>query len=99
MINVFTAVLSALKNMNENKIDGLVEPVIAGFVNLINLGIANPNPMLRLTAGEALGRLALVMADRKFVADTLQRCHETIKTSQDVDSRTGHCILLGSLHR
>lgn len=100
LINVFTSILSALKNLIDVKVEGGVsEPVVNGFINLINIGIASPSPMMRCAAGEALGRLAQVLGDRKFVADTVQKSFDTLRTSRDVITRTGHCMILGCLHR
>lgn len=99
LINVFTAILTALKNLIEAKVETIGEPVINGFINLINIGVASSSPMLRCAAGEALGRLAQVLGDRKFVAETVQKSFETLRTSRDVVTRTGHCMILGCLHR
>lgn len=99
LINVFTAILSALKNLTDAKNVVLSEAVVTGFVSLIQVGIANTNPMLRCAAGEALGRLAQVVSDPKFVAETAQKTFEVLQTSRDVVTRTGHCMILGCLHR
>ncbi|XP_055352546.1 HEAT repeat-containing protein 5B-like isoform X2 [Paramacrobiotus metropolitanus] len=99
LINVFTAMLAALKSLVEMKAEPPTEPVVNGFINLINTGIRSPSPMLRCAAGEALGRLAQVVNDRKFVADTVQRSFDMLRTSRDIISRTGHCMILGCLHR
>ena len=55
--------------------------------------------MLRCAAGEALGRMAQVVSDAKFVADTAQASFDCLKSARDVISRTGHSLALGCLHR
>ena len=61
--------------------------------------LTSPNPMLRCAAGEALGRMAQVVSDPKFVADTAAASFECLKSARDVISRTGHSLALGCLHR
>ncbi|OWA50765.1 HEAT repeat-containing protein 5B [Hypsibius exemplaris] len=99
LINVFTALLSALKNLNEAKNELLTEPVVSAFVSLIHIGIISSSPMMRCAAGEALGRLAQVVGEPKFVAETVQRSFDVMQSSRDVVTRTGHCMVLGCLHR
>ena len=99
LINVFTALLSALKNLNEAKSEPLTEPIVGAFVSLIQVGIASENLMLRCAAGEALGRLAQVVGEPKFVAETVQNSFDLMQTSRDLKIRTGHCMILGCLHR
>ncbi|TRY62849.1 hypothetical protein TCAL_08197 [Tigriopus californicus] len=55
--------------------------------------------MLRCAAGEALGRMAQVVADPKFVAEMAQSSFDCLKSARDVTSRTGHSLALGCLHR
>jgi hypothetical protein len=55
--------------------------------------------MLRCAAGEALGRMAQVVSESKFVADTAQNSFDSLKSATDVISRTGHSLALGCLHR
>ena len=55
--------------------------------------------MLRCAAGEALGRMAQVVSESKFVAETAQNSFDSLKSATDVISRTGHSLALGCLHR
>lgn len=55
--------------------------------------------MLRCAAGEALGRMAQVVSDSKFVAEMAQNSFDCLKSARDVISRTGHSLALGCLHR
>ena len=61
--------------------------------------LTSPNEMLRCAAGEALGRMAQVVADARFVAEVAQASFERLRNANDVRSRTGHSLALGCLHR
>lgn len=61
--------------------------------------MASSDLILRCAAGEALGRLAQVVGNSKFVASTVQECFDKLKTARDAVSRTGHSLVLGCLHR
>ena len=61
--------------------------------------MASGDAILRCAAGEALGRLAQVVGETKFVAGTVQASFDKLKTARDVVSRTGHSLVLGCLHR
>ncbi|PIK54390.1 putative HEAT repeat-containing protein 5B, partial [Apostichopus japonicus] len=98
-INVFAAVLSALKALDENK-HHLQHPKIRSVANGLIMGaLNNPNPILRCAAGEAVGRMAQVGGETSFIAQTAQMCFDKLKTARDVVSRTGNSLALGCLHR
>ncbi len=61
--------------------------------------LASPNPMLRCASGEALGRMAQVDSDSRFVADAAQNSFDRLRNLTDIVSRTGHSLALGCLHR
>ncbi|MEQ2195761.1 hypothetical protein XENOCAPTIV_018006, partial [Xenoophorus captivus] len=88
-LNIFTAVLSALKGLAENKSTLGPEEVRKSALALVMGALDNPNPILRCAAGEALGRMAQVVGEATFIARMAQ-------TSFD---KTGHSLALGCLHR
>lgn len=100
-VNIFTAVLTALKTLAETKqlssIDD--ENVKKSACTLVMQTLSHPNPILRCAAGEALGRLTQVVGDGRFVADIAQICFDRLKEFRDVPSRTGYSLALGCLHR
>nr|XP_006814260.1 PREDICTED: HEAT repeat-containing protein 5B-like [Saccoglossus kowalevskii] len=98
-INIFTAVLSALKGLAEAKGRLKNADVQRAANNLIMSALTNSNPILRCAAGEAVGRMAQVIADSSFIAQTAQNCFDRLKTARDVVSRTGNSLALGCLHR
>lgn len=55
--------------------------------------------MLRCASGEAIGRMAQVVGDPKFVAEMAQNSFDKLRSARDVVSRTGHSLALGCLHR
>ena len=55
--------------------------------------------MLRCAAGEALGRMSQVGGDTNFVARIAQASFDTLKSTRDTVTRTGHSLVLGCLHR
>ena len=68
-VNIFTAVLCALKNLSESNSKSSSkesratlggDDVRKAAINLILDALTNPNPILRCAAGEALGRMAQV---------------------------------------
>lgn len=61
--------------------------------------MTSSNPILRCAAGEAVGRMAQVVADSRFTAELAQTSFDKLKSARDVASRTGHSLALGCLHR
>ncbi|XP_072169312.1 HEAT repeat-containing protein 5B-like [Diadema setosum] len=98
-INIFTAVLSALKGLADAKQRLTNTKVRNAAYALIMGALNNANPILRCSAGEALGRMAQVGGDNTFIAQTAQLCFDRLKTARDVVSRTGNSLALGCLHR
>ncbi|XP_011297784.1 HEAT repeat-containing protein 5B isoform X2 [Fopius arisanus] len=98
-MNVFTAVLSGLKGLNEAKTGFGQEDVKKLATNLIISTLVSGNSILRWAAGEAVGRLAQVISDPKFTAELAQTSFDRLKSARDVASRTGHSLALGCLHR
>ncbi|KAL0983671.1 hypothetical protein UPYG_G00131110 [Umbra pygmaea] len=98
-LNIFTAVLSALKGLAENKSTLGPEEVRKSALALVMGALDNPNPILRCAAGEALGRMAQVVGEVTFIARMAQYSFDKLKSARDVVSRTGHSLALGCLHR
>uniref|UniRef100_A0AAY4EM27 HEAT repeat-containing protein 5B n=1 Tax=Denticeps clupeoides TaxID=299321 RepID=A0AAY4EM27_9TELE len=98
-LNIFTAVLSALKGLAENKSTLGPEEVRKSALALVMGALDNPNPILRCAAGEALGRMAQVVGEASFIARMAQHSFDKLKSARDVVSRTGHSLALGCLHR
>uniref|UniRef100_A0A674CE49 HEAT repeat-containing protein 5B n=1 Tax=Salmo trutta TaxID=8032 RepID=A0A674CE49_SALTR len=98
-LNIFTAVLSALKGLAENKSTLGPEEVRKSALALVMGALDNPNPILRCAAGEALGRMAQVVAEATFIARMAQYSFDKLRSARDVVSRTGHSLALGCLHR
>uniref|UniRef100_A0A667ZS35 HEAT repeat-containing protein 5B n=1 Tax=Myripristis murdjan TaxID=586833 RepID=A0A667ZS35_9TELE len=98
-LNIFTAVLSALKGLAENKSTLGPEEVRKSALALVMGALDNPNPILRCAAGEALGRMAQVVGEATFIARMAQYSFDKLKSARDVVSRTGHSLALGCLHR
>uniref|UniRef100_A0A4W4FK10 HEAT repeat-containing protein 5B n=1 Tax=Electrophorus electricus TaxID=8005 RepID=A0A4W4FK10_ELEEL len=98
-LNIFTAVLSALKGLAENKSTLGLEEVRKSALALVMGALDNPNPILRCAAGEALGRMAQVVGEATFIASMAQHSFDKLKSARDVVSRTGHSLALGCLHR
>ncbi|CAM9156265.1 unnamed protein product [Lampetra planeri] len=65
-LNIFTAVLSALKSTLGP------EEVRKSALALVMGALDNPNPILRCAAGEALGRMAQVVGEATFIARMAQ---------------------------
>ncbi|CAF2782997.1 unnamed protein product [Rotaria sp. Silwood2] len=100
-VNIFTAVLTALKTIAETKQSSSMddENVKKCACTLVMQTLSHQNPILRCAAGEALGRLTHVVSDGRFVADIAQICFDRLKEFRDVPSRTGYSLALGCLHR
>ncbi|XP_043289102.1 HEAT repeat-containing protein 5B isoform X2 [Venturia canescens] len=98
-MNVFTAVLSGLKGLNEAKTGFGQEDVKKSATSLIISTLVSSNSILRWAAGEAVGRMAQVISDPKFTAELAQTSFDRLKSARDVASRTGHSLALGCLHR
>ncbi|XP_014295577.1 HEAT repeat-containing protein 5B isoform X2 [Microplitis demolitor] len=98
-MNVFTAVLSGLKGLNETKTGFRQEDVKKSATNLIVSTLVSNNSILRWAAGEAVGRMAQVISDSKFTAELAQMSFDRLKSARDVITRTGHSLALGCLHR
>ncbi|XP_042908893.1 HEAT repeat-containing protein 5B [Parasteatoda tepidariorum] len=98
-INIFTALLNALKALVETKSSLGSEDVRKAAVRLALGSLSHANPILRCAAGEALGRMAQVVGDGKFVAEIAQHMFDRLKSARDAASRTGHSLALGCLHR
>ncbi|XP_058806084.1 HEAT repeat-containing protein 5B isoform X2 [Phymastichus coffea] len=98
-MNVFTALLSGLKGLNEAKTGFGQEDVKKSATNLIISALVSSNAILRWAAGEAVGRMAQVVSDAKFTAEMAQTSFDRLKSARDVVSRTGHSLALGCLHK
>lgn len=98
-MNIFAALLSGLKGLNESKSTIGQEEVKKSATTLITNALVCSNSILRCAAAEALGRIAQVVSDSKFTAELAQSSFDKLKTARDVISRTGHSLALGCLHK
>ncbi|MPC13265.1 HEAT repeat-containing protein 5B [Portunus trituberculatus] len=98
-MNIFTAVLSALKILSDNKASFGQDDVKKAATALLLGGLIHPNSTLRCASGEAIGRMAQVVGDPRFVAELAQNSFDKLKSARDAVSRTGHSLALGCLHR
>ncbi|KAJ8688360.1 hypothetical protein QAD02_024155 [Eretmocerus hayati] len=98
-MNVFTAILTGLKGLNEAKTGFGQEDVKKSATALIISCLVSNNAILRWAAGEAVGRMAQVVSDPKFTAEMAQTSFDRLKSARDVVSRTGHSLALGCLHK
>ena len=55
--------------------------------------------MLRCAAGEALGRMAQVIAESYFIVAVANKCFEMLKNTPEFTAKTGYALGLGCLHR
>ncbi|CAB4070108.1 HEAT repeat-containing protein 5B [Lepeophtheirus salmonis] len=98
-LNIFSAILSGLKGMVDAKVGfGNQEDVKSALSKLILGSLTSQNPLMRCVSAEALGRMAQVVSDSKFVAEMAQNSFDCLKSARDVVSRTGHSLALGCLH-
>ncbi|XP_017846517.1 HEAT repeat-containing protein 5B isoform X2 [Drosophila busckii] len=98
-MNIFTALLYALKHLTDSKTSLGQEDVKKSATNLIVASLTSSNSTIRCAAGEALGRLAQVVGDSHFTAELAQNSFDKLKSARDVVTRTGHSHALGCLHR
>lgn len=98
-MNIFTALLCALKNLTDSKTSLGQEDVRKSATALIVASLTSSNSTIRCAAGEALGRLAQVVGDSHFTAELAQNSFDKLKSARDVVTRTGHSHALGCLHR
>ncbi|CAH0385852.1 unnamed protein product [Bemisia tabaci] len=97
--NVFAALLSGFKSLTETKSGIGHEDIKKAAFSLITTTLTSNNPMLRCAAAECLGRLAQVVSDARFTAETAQMSFDRLKSARDAVSRTGHSLALGCLHK
>lgn len=71
-INIFTAVLYALRSLAETKTGFGNVDVTKAAVSLVLGALGSSNEILRCAAGEALGRIVQVVGESKFIADMAQ---------------------------
>lgn len=98
-MNIFAALLSGLKGLNESKSTIGQDDVKKSATSLITNALVCSNPILRCAAAEALGRIAQVVSDSKFTAELAQSSFDKLKLARDVITRTGHSLALGCLHK
>lgn len=98
-MNIFAALLSGLKGLNETKSSIGQDDVKKTATALITSALVSTNPILRCAAGEASGRIAQVVSDSKFTAELAQMSFDKLKSARDVITRTGHSLALGCLHK
>ncbi|KAF7232841.1 hypothetical protein EG68_06925 [Paragonimus skrjabini miyazakii] len=99
-INVFTALLGAMRRLAETKTAFGDDPELRkSTTNLIMAALASPSVLLRCTSGECLGRLAQVIAEPNFLAELAQQIFDRLRIVRNPLSRAGHCLAVGCLHR
>lgn len=98
-MNIFAALLSGLKGLNDTKSKIEQDDVKKSATTLITNALVCTNPILRCAAAEALGRIAQVVSDSKFTAELAQSSFDKLKLAQNVITRTGHSLALGCLHK
>lgn len=98
-MNIFAALLSGLKGLNETKSSIGQDDVKKSATSLITAALVSSHPILRCAAGEASGRIAQVVSDSKFTAELAQSSFDKLKAARDVITRTGHSLALGCLHK
>lgn len=98
-MNIFAALLSGLKGLNDSKSTIGQDDVKKSATTLITNALVCTNPILRCAASEALGRIAQVVSDSKFTAELAQSSFDKLKSARDVITRTGHSLALGCLHK
>lgn len=98
-MNIFAALLSGLKGLNETKSTIGQEDVQKSAAALIIGALVSTNPMLKCAAGEASGKMAQVVGDSKFTAELVQTSFDKLKSARDAVTRTGHSLALGCLHK
>ncbi|CAH8507597.1 unnamed protein product [Schistosoma intercalatum] len=98
-INVFAALLSALRHLAETKSTFGDDPALRkAATNLIFATLTNPSVLLRCVAGECLGRLAQVVGESGFLAELAQQIFERLRAIRNPIARAGHCLAIGCLH-
>ncbi|THD24378.1 HEAT repeat-containing protein [Fasciola hepatica] len=99
-INVFTALLGAMRRLTENKAAfGDDAELRKSTANLILTALTSPSVLLRCSAGECLGRLAQVVAEPNFLTELAQQIFDRLRTVRIPVARSGHCLAVGCLHR
>ena len=66
--------------------------------DIVQLALSSPDQLVRCVGGEALGRLAQVCSNSNQVA-LVQWSFDLLKTTRDINLRTGHSLGLGCVHR
>ena len=66
--------------------------------DIVQLALSSPDQLVRCVGGEALGRLAQVCSNSNQVA-LVQWSFDLLKTTRDINLRTGHSLALGCVHR
>ncbi|CAH8516770.1 unnamed protein product [Schistosoma bovis] len=98
-INVFAALLSALRHLAETKSTFGDDPALRkAATNLIFATLTSPSVLLRCVAGECLGRLAQVVGESGFLAELAQQIFERLRAIRNPIARAGHCLAIGCLH-
>ncbi|OON22437.1 HEAT repeat protein, partial [Opisthorchis viverrini] len=99
-INVFAALLGALRRLAETKVAfGEDVELRKSTANLIMNALTSSSLLLRCTAGECLGRLAQIVAEPSFLAELAQQVFDRLRSVRIPLSRAGHCLAVGCLHR
>lgn len=98
-MNIFAALLSGLKGLNDAKSNIGQDDVKKSATTLITNALVCANPILRCAAAEALGRIAQVVSDTKFTAELAQSSFDKLKSARDVITRTGHSLALANVHK
>lgn len=99
-VNLYTAVLASLRGMVDVKAKSLGNDEVKRLaMGIIVNGLVAGSSIIRCASAECLGRLAQIVCDPQFVAESAQKSFDYLKSARDVVSRTGHSVALGCLHR
>ncbi|KRX92301.1 HEAT repeat-containing protein 5B, partial [Trichinella pseudospiralis] len=98
--NVVLALIWSLKNLADSKLSleksgNLLDTVL----QLVTSMLPCSSVVLRYAAAEAFGRLAQVAPEPQFIAEMVQISYDKLKLCRDANTRTGHSLALGCLHR
>eukprot|EP00912_Choanoflagellata_sp_UC4_P001904 UC4_evm4s1221 len=97
--NILMAFLSALDAIIDSKSGSMGnEKVISAARELVADALISPDPIIRCTASEVMGRICQIVG-KKFATSIIQYCFQHIQSEREVESRTGHSLVIGCIHK
>ncbi|KAJ3394255.1 hypothetical protein HDU80_010574 [Chytriomyces hyalinus] len=97
-LNIFMALMYALKSIVGKTGSLASEKASAGIRDIALEALASPNAQLRALASEILGLVARVDTSGTFVNQLLQSLVDQIVNNREPDSRAGCALALGCIH-